>query len=231
MLFYLLKKFKINKLIRNGIKFLPDALLKYIFNYSLELSKRDMLDLKEKVIDVLKNDNFLNLLTVIDEKYLVNKILYNKSIQDIRIYDVNEWLPNSQLFKMDKIFMRYSIENRDPYLSKDLVSNALNAPILSNFSIFSDKLNFRNAILKTNFPSSYLQKRKNAFTRKIGTSNQLFLEEIKEKIIEYRKFLENFLDSLFLDSLLDTKKNEYSMYKEKQLFTIGSFLAWYENIK
>jgi asparagine synthase (glutamine-hydrolysing) len=227
MIISFIKKYYLNGFVSSTLKYLPDKILNSFFEYSLKLSKNDMKIMKKKIHNILNNSSILELYSIISDEDLIYKdpeII--EKINDIRIKDLTDWLPNSQLFKMDKIFMRYSIENRDPYLSRELVSHATSIPIQKNFSIFSDKLSFRKSISNTKFPMQFFQKKKHAFTRKLIDNN--FYDELYERIIDRLEFLQQFLEKDFLEKLLNTN-NTKSVIMQKQLFTIGSLLAWQEN--
>lgn len=227
MIISFIKKYYLNGLVSSTLKYLPDKILNSFFGYSLKLSNNDMKIMKKKIHNILNNSSILELYSIISDEDLIYKdpeII--EKINDIRIKDLTDWLPNSQLFKMDKIFMRYSIENRDPYLSRELVSHAISIPIQKNFSIFSDKISFRKSISNTKFPMQFFQKKKHAFTRKLIDNN--FYDELYERIIDRLEFLQQFLEKDFLEKLLNTN-NTKSVIIQKQLFTIGSLLAWQEN--
>lgn len=227
MIINFIKKYYLNFLASSTLKYLPNKIINNFFGYSLKLSDSDMIIMKKKIYNILNNSNILELISIIPDEDLIYKgTQANEKITDIRIKDLTDWLPNSQLFKMDKIFMKYSIENRDPYLSRELVSNAMSIPIQKNFSIFSDKLSFRKSIANTNFPMRFFQKKKHAFTRNLVDNN--FYEELYERISGRFEFLQQFLKKEFLEKLL-VSDNRNSILIQKQLFTIGSLLAWQDN--
>ena len=146
--------------------------------------------------------------------------------EDIRISDLNEWLPNSQLFKMDKIFMKHSIEVREPYLSKNFVNEGIKNSILSNLSLTSDKIEFRKIALSDGFPVELMQKKKLSFTNSLNNQIEL-ITEIKEKIRDNKSLLLNFFKEEFINEIILLKNQ--NVMNLKRIFIIGSFIAWVEN--
>lgn len=222
-------KFVIDFLLLN----LPKNLIKKFISYSLDLDQKEI-NLLSSRIKKLKTLKDFNNITKFFDNISLNNNFYNNyknffaecDNEDIRISDLNEWLPNSQLFKMDKIFMKHSIEVREPYLSKNFVNEGIKNSILSNLSLTSDKIEFRKIALSDGFPVELMQKKKLSFTNSLNNQIEL-ITEIKEKIRDNKSLLLNFFKEEFINEIILLKNQ--NVMNLKRIFIIGSFIAWVEN--
>jgi asparagine synthase (glutamine-hydrolysing) len=225
-----IQKYKLNSIFTKITRYLPTKVLNILINYTITMSSTDIEKLLMKFNQLIKTNNLSEFLEIFSKEEILNYQAFNLHgyKNDIRLFDIKEWLPNSQLFKMDKIFMSHSIEPRDPYLSAQLVKRALENNFFNNIDFFQDKKIFRKEIINLGFPLKYMQKKKKSFTNSIN-QNDLIINQIKEKIYEEKKIINNLFNFKKIESLI--KKKEIGLIDSKKLFIIGSFLAWYENNK
>ena len=122
--------------------------------------------------------------------------------------------------------MQYSVEVREPYLSKDFIAKSLTYSGYQNIGLYNDKKIFRKMAENLGFPLKYIQKKKSSFTNDLFFQKSL-IDEIKDRIQINNCYLENFFDKKFLETIVNNKSNNIMI--NKKTFIIGTFLAWIEN--
>ncbi len=114
------------------IDHLPREILRWLFPYSARLRSSDYTEAVRRMGNHLKDrtlPSFLQIFSVFDRSTLKRPEdtslndwgNYENSIKGLRNWDVDHWLCDSQLFKLDKISMASSIEAREPFVDQDLV--------------------------------------------------------------------------------------------------------------
>lgn len=233
-IFYILKIIDFlhcKKFLNFTLKYISPKIIQNFLGYTLKFDHNEINLFKKKIINIKSFKEFYKLIKIFGEnelKRLKTSIDYDIKAEnyDIRNIDLDEWLPNSQLFKMDKIFMQYSVEVREPYLSKDFIAKSLTYNGYQNIGLKNDKKIFRKMAQDFGFPLKYLQKKKSSFTNDLFFQKSL-IDEIKDKILVNNYYLENFFDKKFLETLINDKSN--NIMTNKKTFIIGTFLAWIEN--
>lgn len=233
-IFYILKIIDFlncKKFLNFTLKYISPKLIQSFLGYTLKFDQNEIDSFKNKIINIKSSKEFYKLIKIFSEnelKFQKTSIDYNIKAEnyDIRNIDLEEWLPNSQLFKMDKIFMQYSVEVREPYLSKDFIAKSLTYNGYQNIGLYNDKKVFRKMAQNLGFPLKYIQKKKSSFTNDLFFQKSL-IDEIKDKIQINNYYLENFFDKKFLETIVNDKSNNVMI--NKKTFIIGTFLAWIEN--
>ena len=131
------------------------------------------------------------------------KKLYKKNKDKMRfcqLYYFKYYLPMI-LDKIDNASMLNSVENRSPYLNKNLINLTLNTPTKKNFRIFGNK-NFLIRLLGKNLPKNYIVKKKHGFgfQKNIILRNKKFiLNLVNQDLLSNKNFFlgryENYLQT------------------------------------
>ena len=110
------------------------------------------------------------------------------SLKDLMLFDIQNWLPNYNLLRIDKLSMAHSLEVRVPYLNLDFAAFCMGLPEQDIISLFRSKKILREFAYKESlldFKTSY--RKKHPFT-------------FKEKNVygkKYREFTRDHLDESF----------------------------------
>ena len=110
---------------------------------------------KKKVIDNLKQKFF--------EENTLDLSLEEKMMS----VDINTYLPNDILFKVDRASMANSLETRAPFLDKDLYEFSLKLPLNQKISKSRGKVILRD-LLKKKLPTNLIDRPKGGFSIPIG---------------------------------------------------------------
>ena len=144
-----------------------------------------------------------------DEIFPEIKSLFSKKLPNMRLcqlYYFKYYLP-MVLSKIDKASMFNSIENRSPFLGKNIVNFSLDIEINKNFKFLKNK-NIIKKIFFNDIPNILKNKKKHGFALPI--SDFFKIENIIEKYIE-KKYLYN--SSFFFDKLSQAKKGNFDAQK------------------
>lgn len=152
------------------------------------------------------------------------------TLQAVRDWDMTHWLPDSQLFKLDKIAMASSIEAREPFVDQDLVSAALSFSARQHFSFKTDKPILRSAVHgKVRVPEEVVSGRKSSFFQPFsGKKSGPLAQELKHLTRQKNGFLEDFLGKETLNGLLLT--SDEGLVAQKRLFALGVLGLWQDRI-
>ena len=200
------------KIISNIVDNLPDS--KKYLSFSYKVKKFfSQISHKKKYINTL----WLSSLTLrelneyfkedisLDELFPEIKNLFSKKLPDMKLaqlYYFKFYLP-MVLSKIDKASMYNSVENRSPFLSKNVINFSLDIKIKENFSFFNSKRLIKKIFL-SNIPKSVSKKKKHGFALPIAD----FFENdhLVEKYIN-KKFLYN--EKFFFMKLSLAQKGNY----------------------
>ena len=160
----------------------------------------------------------------------MNSMNMEATLGNLRQWDLGNWLPNSQLFKLDKISMAHSIEAREPFVDQDLIASVMALDPARHFRLKRDKPVFRGFLKgQTRLNDRVTQGRKSSFFRPFtGERNIGLRREIRELLQANRPFLEDFIQPKVLDGLL--RDDDMGMLSQKRLFALGMLVLWRERL-
>ena len=103
--------------------------------------------------------SFSNNFTYLDEKSIHNEL---RSLSQLRSYDIDNYLSDDILTKVDRSSMHFSVEARSPLLDKNIFDYMSQSSIKDNIDIFSKKKILKK-ILKNKIPKKLISKSKKGF--------------------------------------------------------------------
>ena len=154
---------------------------KYIFTKLLNLFEKSFIGKKffnkfnittnktQKFINIFFNDKniYESFLKLSDSKNFINKknIFFDKNLEDLedlRDFDIKNYMVDDILTKVDRSSMFYSVEARSPFLDKDIHDYVQNISLRDNIDIFSKKKILKK-ILKKKLPTNFISNKKKGF--------------------------------------------------------------------
>ena len=208
---------------------LPDS--KKIYNYGYLLNKLGKVlneDKLEKIFYLLINND------VSLEKILLSKNLYKKTIKDEKIinindvinHDLNNYLPDDVLCKVDRASMAYGLEVRAPFVNHKVVEFSQNIPI--NKKIYNGEKKFLlKSILKKYLPKKLYTGQKRGFSVPIS---DWLSNELKAALFDYsnQSLLKNqgIFDHAKINEII-TNHQSQKVTNEKFLWSFLIFQKWY----
>jgi asparagine synthase (glutamine-hydrolysing) len=153
------------------------------------------------------------------------------SLENLRARDLRIWLSDSQLFKLDKISMKYGIEAREPFVDLDLVREVLRLDPRKHFGLGGDKIPLRSALEGRAQISALIgHSRKKSFFQPLGSNeNGPFYKEMKSLISGERNFLENWLEPKTVEALLQSNCDQ--ILDQKKIFSLSMLAAWNSEVR
>ena len=149
-------------------------------------------------------------------------------LKDLIHYDLQNWLANYNLLRIDKLSMSHSLEVRVPYLNLDFVHTCLNLPEQDILSLWT-----RKKILRKVAKKQALLDHKIAYRKK----HPFTLDITKAYNKKYYDFVRDHLDDSFrktynipakiLDQWLD--KNSQYLGTQKQITSLLNLALWTKN--
>lgn len=115
-------------------------------------------------------------------------------------YEVRTHLQNL-LIRQDKMMMRYSIENRVPFLSRRLFDIAINTPDKMRYSKYQGKTWIKKSLSKHGYDKSFINRKKVGFRIPYNAWN---MKCLNEKLLKH-------LDNSALLDILSISKNQMKM--------------------
>ena len=227
----------IKKNIAKFFKSSPKSFVKLIevFTRKNNLHFRSKEFLKNFEINNLYN-NFLaqwrSLDEVLDRKFISSKAIdnFNSSINyNFDFYmcqDINEYLPNDILTKVDRASMLSSLEVRVPLLDYRIVNFATRLPNDFKISNSEQKIILKN-ILKKKIPSQLIKKNKMGFGIPVDEWLRTFLKERVNFLLSDQNLKKNqYLNNTSIKNLWNDHLNYKSNYGLK-LWNIIIFQQWF----
>lgn len=150
-------------------------------------------------------------------------------IRYMLIADINSWLPDDLLVKVDRMSMANSLEARVPYLDHRLVDFAISIPTSLKMSGLNGKRILKRS-LSGIIPEEILKRSKKGFALPIGP---WFRGELKDYLRDSlsKKAIESIglFDSNFVEFMIKRHMDgeDYSL----PLWGILTILLWYDNLK
>ncbi len=185
-------------------------------------------ELKSKIY---KND-LLAIISIKKEKF------FSKFYEEVRgesdslnrlLYiDTRTMLPDNLLLFNDKTTMAHSIENRVPFLDKDLVAFVETLP--SHFKLNGKIHKYVERKAAENFlPSEVMNRKKRAFETPIGEWFKTTLyDELIALISQKNSLTDLYFNKTSIINMIDEHKKGKRNYG-KQIYTIYSLELWYQN--
>ena len=212
---------------RKVLKIFPESLLNFFLPYPGSLKKQRLL----LALSVLKESGlkkYLSASHLWTEEEI--KTLFNKdslpersadypeinSLRDLQFFDLQNWLVNYNLLRVDKLSMAFSIEVRLPYLNLDFVETCLSLKEEDIVSLFKRKKilrksAYRNGWLDFNFSN----RKKHPFTWK---------ERAVYNSPLYKEFVFDHLDESFRKTW-DINSSALNKFLEDSFLSQGNLLA------
>lgn len=234
-IFYLMKKtLPIKDFLKPLIKNLPEKTLNTFFPYPGKIKKEDFL---KTLNDISKSGlkNFIkttDLFTTKEIKKLIPDLFlpetsYPKieNLKELMIWDIQNWLPNYNLLRIDKLSMAHSLEVRVPYLNRNFAEACLNLPIKDIMSIFVRKKILRKfAYKKANLDFQTAYRKKHPFTFKDNQHKK------------YREFSMDHLNGSFVQNfginsselIKKLSSHENNLKSQKQLTSLLNLSIWHK---
>jgi asparagine synthase (glutamine-hydrolysing) len=146
-------------------------------------------------------------------------------------WDLNYYLPDDLLVKVDRATMHYGIECREPFLDHRLVEFASRMPVELKFKNGQQKYILRK-LLSRYIPTEYYERKKSGFSIPIF---EWFSSDLDNMFHEYLS-PENLKDVPFLNiSVIRLEIRKYQYYKERglsynieKMWRLLSFMMWYK---
>ena len=203
-----------------------NTLLKYGKDISKRYYNKTEMFLPNEVNDILKNDYITNLSPFDLCKSYHEEVKNQNDVLRKMYIDLNFWLPNDILLKADKMSMANSVELRVPFLDKEVWKLSSKIPTKYMVKDNQTKYIFRR-VAQNVIPTEWAKRRKLGFPVPFG--NWLMEEKYYNKVKEMfnKKFVSEFFKQDKINKMLDDHYNNI-LRNGKKLYTIYSFLIWYE---
>ena len=225
--FFLFNDFKVSNKLMNLLlnKFFSNPLDK-INKFKRIIDNKDFI---KSYVDLL-GYNKLDLNTYSGLKEIINNFdLKNKNIFDkILEIDFNLYLPDDILIKSDKSSMYFGLENRSPYLNKDIIEFSKTIPL--DFKIHKNKGKILlRSILADYIPKKLFERPKQGFAIPLGKMLKTSLYSWAENLLNLDT-VETLSDTrrIMKDTLVN--KKYLSIEDEKRIWNLLMFQSWYNKI-
>lgn len=164
------------------------------------------------------------------DTFSIFKSRYNRYLSDLDNsfnFDINSYLPEDLLYKMDIASMGTSLEVRAPLLNHELLELTAQMPDSLKVRLFQKKYIFKKLLAKKKLlPGNIINRPKRGFVAPI---EKLMKENLRESVLEEvnsRKFREL---GIFDNSKINTYLTDYFQDKSKKtnnVFAIFALSAW-----
>ncbi len=180
---------------------------------------------KEEREKILKNPTGNYPPRSITSKYYSDALAYD-DITKMQYLDINLWLVGDILLKADKMSMANSLEIRVPYLDKKVFEIASSLPTTYRVKKIATKYAFRKAA-QLHLPSRVSNKKKLGFPIPI----RIWLRDEKYYSIIKNAFESEVAQKYFnvdeIIKLLDEHKNNLKCDNSRKIWTVYTFIVWY----
>ena len=235
--------FKILKLnSENNWDLINTYLLKYIYSgkisflgnkvhkfSSAAINSNNPLDLYNNINSIWEEPN---LITKNIQKPNLARTVYNKNqsiIENFMQLDLNEYLPDDILCKVDRASMYYSLESRAPFLNLDILNYVKTIPIDQKIKKNNGKILLRK-ILEKYIPTELMNSPKQGFSIPLADWMRGALKEIIYDNLSKKNIIE---DGNFKYSIIKKIIDEHMMNKynhEKKIWCIFNYFFWKNNL-
>ena len=179
----------------------------------------------ESFLKLSENKNFTN-----KSNYFFDENVSN--LLDLRNFDINNYLVDDILTKVDRSSMFYSVEARSPFLDKSIYDYIDDANISESIDIFSRKKILKK-LINDKVPNKLISKKKKGFA--FPLENYL-INELKNEIIEGFEEVKNdqrlkFLSINKFEQILNRffVHNDYKL--SYQIWSFYVFFKWFNKYK
>lgn len=236
-LFYKLQKLLPLSFLKTATKITPGFILNQLVPYpghfkkekiyqSLDQLTQGGLNQFIKTTNLFHDEALKQLLPDLLAKAFFSESFYPQiaSLRDLIHFDIQNWLPNYNLLRVDKLSMCSSLEVRIPYLNINFVNFCLSLPNQDLISLFIRKRILRSFALKNSklgFKTAY--RKKHPFTFK---ENKIYKN--------YKQFIFDHLDQSFIKTFhINPKKmsqllDQYdqNLVSQKQVTSLLHLAVW-----
>ncbi|MFQ7473874.1 MAG: asparagine synthetase B family protein, partial [Anaerovoracaceae bacterium] len=180
----------------------------------------------------MERDKLLNPNIPAEKPSVYSKRFFDKcqgedDITRMQYVDINTWLVQDILVKADRMSMAHSLELRVPFLDREMLKLALSIPSKHRVSKELTKIALRGAARKQ-LPEKTAKMKKRGFPVPLNDwlRQDKYYNEVKEKFTG--KIAAEFFNIDYITKLLDDHK-EGKAKNMKKIWTVYSFIIWYEN--
>lgn len=179
-----------------------------------------------KTTELFKNEELNQLVPGLLAEFHLSESVYPEinSLRDLIHFDIQNWLPNYNLLRIDKLSMSSSLEVRVPYLNIDFANFCLRLPEQDLISFFIRKKFLREFAHKKaglDFKTAY--RKKHPFTFK---ENKIYKN--------YKNFIHDHLDQSFIQTFnINSKKLSWllgqydqNLIAQKQITSLLNLAIW-----
>ena len=219
---------KIDILFKNLNIIIPNKNKKYNFGYFVNKLGRllEIDNYQEIFYSMITNDIDLKKILINKESYELDKNFKIKKIEDVVLHDLQNYLPDDILCKVDRASMAFGLEVRAPFIDKNLVEFSQKIPF--EFKIRNGDTKFiLKSILQKYLPKNLYEGQKRGFSVPIASWIRSELKEMimdlsSETIIKNQNIFDfKFLHKTINDHMSQKKNNE------KFLWSYLVFQNWY----
>jgi asparagine synthase (glutamine-hydrolysing) len=223
-----------------ALHLVPAAVMRAILPYAEKMSREDYEHALKTVSSwrTRKLSSFLSTFFLFDQRSLRHpdrshafpEIENAMSLESLRQWDLRNWLPDSQLFKLDKISMASSIEAREPFVDIDLIESINAVPSANHVSLWHDKPVLRKAVAgRLRLGNDVVNRRKTSFYQPFrGAHSNRISGQIQDCVLSNAAFLSDYLTD---QAIRDTYSgNGYGLLGQKRRFSLGALALWNERV-
>jgi len=231
--------------------FLNNNKTKYLFIKLINLFEKNFISKKlfEKFnITTNKTQKFINIffnnenvyesfLKLSDKNNFIDKKnnFFDKNLEnleDLRDFDIKNYMVDDILTKVDRSSMFYSVEARSPFLDKDIYDYVKNIPLHDNIDIFSKKKVLKK-ILKAKLPDNFISNKKKGFAIPL---HKYLHGDLKSELFDNFEEIKNDqrLSGLNMNNLHEIMNRffNYNDYKlSYQVWSFHVFFRWFQKYK
>ena len=221
------------------LKFFPESLLNFFLPYPGSLKKQRLLEslsvLKKSGLKRYIETNHLwtqtEIKNLFKEEAISQASIYPNinSLMDLQCFDIQSWLANYNLLRVDKLSMAFSIEVRLPYLNLDFVECCLSLPQKDIVSLFRRKKILRKSAYKNSWLDfKFANRKKHPFTWKERAvyNSSLYKDFVFDHLDEsFKKTWE--IDSSALNKFLENSfSSNKNLLTDKQVTSLLHLAIW-----
>lgn len=161
------------------------------------------------------------------------------SLLNQQLFDLNVWLPNNMLIKLDRMTMAASIEARVPFLKQNIVESALSLPDDQKLRFLQEKYYLKNK-MKDVLPKQIIKRKKQRFFVPLDTwYNEEIIHHINNILEKPSTIIKESFDPQQIKKLIHYKESAsyrsilkynplLSLYYARQLWTITTIDLWHK---
>ena len=152
-----------------------------------------------------------------------------EKIKDLRDFDINNYLVNDILTKVDRSSMFYSVEARSPLLDLNIYNYMENFPYQNNINMFAKKKILKE-LLKKKIPSKIISKTKKGFA--VPIENILTIKLREDLIDNINYYLKDERLKMLNSNVITDLMDRFFIYNDKKLcYQIWSFYVFFKWFK